>query len=224
MAIVGLAAYGNGGLLTVPPAMTVFNSVANLKMVKMENEIWKGVFGFEGFYQVSDMGRVKRLKRNHSNNQYKTDRIMSPRTSNNGYKNISFTINRHVKSFSVHRLVALHFISNPDNKPQINHKNAIKTDNRVGNLEWCTAKENMTHAHANGLVKPNKSGASDYRSHQVIMIDLGGNEINEFGSLMEAQRKTGIRNGNISKVLTGRTNTAGGYKWKIKNKEHEHTL
>lgn len=221
MASVSLAAYANGGLLTVPPAMIGSNSVVNLKMVKMKKEIWKDVVGYEGLYQVSDFGRVKRLKGQYSNNQYKEDRIMSPSTSSNGYLNIRFCVDGCACSISVHRLVALHFIPNPENKPQVNHIDLNKANNDAQNLEWCTAKENTFHAYINGRRKPNKRGSDDYRSICVVMMDDNDNVINEFGSIMDAQRYTGVRNGNISKVINGRARTAGGYKWKIKDNNYD---
>ena len=101
-------------------------------------EEWKMVVGYEGIYQVSSEGRIK--------NAY--GHILKPDTARNGYKRVKFFDK---KKFLVHRLVAIAFIPNPQNKEVVNHKNGIKTDNRVGNLEWSTWGDNERHAYALGL-------------------------------------------------------------------------
>ena len=108
----------------------------------MRKEVWKDVVGYEGFYEVSDMGNVR------------DKRIMVVRkaTVNKvGYSVVGLTANGNRKLFLLHRLIALAFIDNPENKPQINHKNGVKTDNYLSNLEWVTNKENAIHATEMGL-------------------------------------------------------------------------
>lgn len=103
----------------------------------MQNEIWKDVPGYSGMYQVSNLGSVKSFM-----NQYgHGERIIKGETTKTGYIQVSLNHKR----FKIHRLVAMAFIPNPDNLPQINHKNEIKTDNRVENLEWCDAKYNINY-------------------------------------------------------------------------------
>lgn len=104
-------------------------------------EEWREISGFH--YSVSNMGRVR--------NDW-TRRILKPRENGYGYFHIGLYRNKTQKTFKIHRLVAMSFISNPLNLPQINHKNLIKTDNRVDNLEWCTPSENTRHAYKNGRV------------------------------------------------------------------------
>lgn len=101
-------------------------------------EQWRSIPGYEGIYQVSSEGRVK--------NAY--GHVLKPETAKNGYKRVTLFDK---KKFQVHRLVALAFIPNPDNKEVVNHRNGVKADNRVENLEWVTWSENAKHAYATGL-------------------------------------------------------------------------
>ena len=121
----------------------------------MEEE-WKDIEGYENKYQVSNLGRVKRIL---YKNQYSTkpkENILAKRCDGKGYAQVILYKNGKGKSIKVHRLVGKAFIPNTENKPQINHINGIKDDNRVENLEWCTNRENQIHAFKIGLIKNRK--------------------------------------------------------------------
>jgi len=120
---------------------------------------------FEGYYQVNSNGDVKSLDKlispthNGIKKRFKKGRILRPNTCRQ-YSAVVLTKNTINKSISVHRLVAMIFVPNPDNKPCVNHKNGNKRDNRAENLEWCTHSENSQHAYANGLI-PKKFGENN---------------------------------------------------------------
>ncbi len=113
-------------------------------------EAWKQIEGYEGLYEVSNLGRVKSLPKPKSLNRRKGELIMSHGIGA-GYPFIILCKNGKVKNIRIHRLVAKAFIPNLDNKPQVNHINCVKHDNKVENLEWTTQQENITHAIANGI-------------------------------------------------------------------------
>lgn len=108
------------------------------------NEVWKEI-EWNDFYEVSNLGRIRSWKiPGPSKRRSDTPKILKPNIIGNGYLKIKFT--QKGRKLFIHRLVAHHFISNPKNKPNVNHKNGIKTDNRLENLEWCTQKENIDHS------------------------------------------------------------------------------
>lgn len=135
----------------------------------MEQEIWKDVNGWEGQYQVSNFGNVRSLDkviRQFYGSRTIKGRQLKPQKTKWGYLLVTFSNKQNHKAYSVHQLVAKAFIPNPQNKPEVNHLNGVKTDNSVNNLEWCTEHENIRHAWSTGLTTLDKMqyGESHHRS------------------------------------------------------------
>jgi len=158
-------------------------------------EIWRPIKNFEGLYEVSNFGRVKRegrLKAQHKNNS--------------GYFLVNLYKNNIQHTYLVHRLVAEAFIENPNNYQCVNHKDEDKENNNANNLEWCTRKYNINYGTC-----AERIGRAHSKS--VIQIDKNGNIVEKYDSILCAERMTGISNGNIGDCLRGRRKTAGGYLW-----------
>ena len=127
-------------------------------------EIWKDIQGYEGFYQISSLGNVKSLERvvDKGNGilQHRKERIMNKRESVDGYYIAKLNVNKKSTSIAIHILVARHFIDNPNNYPEVNHKDCNRKNNQVDNLEWCTHQQNVEHSKQLGHYKT-KSGCDN---------------------------------------------------------------
>lgn len=168
-------------------------------------EIWKDIEGYEGLYQVSNFGRVKSLGRFKKNNQIK-EKILKPRINSSGYKQVSL-YNKFQKTYSVHRLVAKAFIPNPDNLPQVNHKDENKLNNHVNNLEWCNSKYNNNYGTHNKRVGRHFKGGKNPAAKKIICLTT--NEV--FDYIRKASKKYHIDESSISKVCKGKMKHIKGY-------------
>lgn len=160
--------------------------------------------GYEGLYEVSNLGRVRSLPRGSTKG-----RIKAPKETVWGYLMFQLWRDGKPKDRSGHRLVAEAFIPNPECKPTVNHIDCDKHNNRTDNLEWATQSENVRHS-----VKLGHYEALGFASKPVIQREMHGHFENRFKSLQEASRLTGIPSSNISKCCKGKLKSAGGYLWR----------
>lgn len=182
----------------------------------MTDEIWKPIKGYEGLYEVSNFGRVRSLDMILPcvANGFKTTRVRHGvlrkfHTGHSGYQYVLLLNNKHKRNFRVHRLVAQAFIPNPQNLPEVNHKDEDKSNNRADNLEWCTSSYN--HCYGSTIER-----AADKIRKSVYQISMDGNTIQKFKSVTEAEEATGIQTSAISGCCKGSYGykTAGGYRWR----------
>ena len=172
-------------------------------------EIWKDIEGYEGLYQVSNLGRVRSLRRNI---------ILRQSIERNGYERILLYKNKGYKHFLIHRLVATAFIPNPNNLPQVNHKDENKLNNCVDNLEWCTQEYNHNYGTINIRISQKLLNHKS-RSKIVLQYTLDGTFIKEWKSTMDVQRNLGFAQSHISECCRNIIKTAYDYLWKFKNEE-----
>ena len=173
-------------------------------------EVWKDIKGYQGLYKLSDTGLVKSFKKS------RYGKILKPYLSKRGYFVINLYSNFYYKTYTIHRLIGIHFILNPYNKPQINHKNGMKTDNNIKNLEWATSSENNQHAYDTDLKKGSwlgKFGVDNKSSKAIYQLSLDGNRIKIWANAYEVERQIGINMSSVNNVLRSRSKTAGNYKW-----------
>lgn len=158
-------------------------------------EIFKDIVRFENKYQISNTGKVRNKK---------TGLLIKPQYNQRGYQYVYLSISKYKRiKWYIHRLVGFHFIPNPENKPQINHKDGNHLNNNVGNLEWVTNKENQEHAVLNNLHFQGETHRSSKFTKESIkllpkLIEIGF-------SLVEINKLTGVAIQNIDKIISGKT-------------------
>ena len=192
-------------------------------------EEWKDIHGYEGLYQISSYGRVYSYPRKHTHGG-----IIKPSSTLGGYLSTHLSKDGVVKTLLVHRVVAEHFLDNPEGLPEVNHKDENKTNNHVCNLEYCTRQYNQNY----GTCRQRAAQSHDYqasawkaamnhdykevarkKSKPVIQRDKDRNFIREWGSLKEAARQNNYSCGNLSAACNGRQKTAYGYIWEFARSE-----
>ena len=182
-------------------------------------EMWKDIDGFDSKYQISNTGKVRSFK-----GHCPEGRLMKLKIDKYGYCCISLWGKTKKYHFTVHRLVAIHFIPNPNCLPQVNHKSGDKKDNNVTNLEWCTVQENITHAVKvlgrkgawTGKTRPRHLDVKN--SKAVHQIDIAtGSIIQKFERIGDAAKAIGGDRYKISMVCNGHRQKTHGFKWAFAN-------
>lgn len=175
-------------------------------------EIWKDINGFEGIYQISDKGNIRSLDRkiicSNGSVRFQRGSEIKPYINKQGYRTVVLHNNGKHKMCRMCRLVAEAFIQNPQNLPQVNHKDENKGNDEKGNLEWCTCLYNLTY---NNL-HHRRNNKNNKKSKPVAQIK-NGKIIKVFHSVREVERVLGFQNGNISQCCNGKTKTSYGYEW-----------
>ena len=188
-------------------------------------EIWKDIKGYEGLYQVSNLGRVKSFDRwvkgSYNGLQFKKGKILKPSIGHFYFQVSLVNINGEKNSYTIHRLVAESFLPNPENKTEIDHIDTNPLNNNVENLKWCTHKENMNNPITkqkrcgDNHPKPflGKFGKENPHSKPILQFTLDGKLIRKWECFKDVERELGLHHPNILKVIRGDRNHTGGCKW-----------
>jgi hypothetical protein len=189
------------------------------------NLIVKNILGYEGLYLIDSLGNVVSCPRQQGSrfvNQYK---ILGTKVNKFGYKEVALSKDGKTKTLLLHRLMAIHFVPNPDNLPVVNHKNGIKTDNRIENLEWVTRSQNAKHAYVNNL-----GGFKDFanagikamnENMQYVLIRLvapDGKEL-QFESARDAAQYLGTTNDEVTRAIRKSQRVKGHYAFGLKKSD-----
>lgn len=190
------------------------------KVVSLANEEWRDVVGYEGIYFISNFGRLKRV--------YKMggERLLKFHHDKDGYLFTIISVKQNKSNKKQHRLIAEAFIPNPENKPEIDHINGVKSDNRIKNLQWCNRIENRNNPISKERYSKARKGMHinipdkcllNLRrdTRECVQID-NGVIIREFDSITNASKVTGIHRTSINACVRGRVKSAGGFTWKYK--------
>ena len=162
------------------------------------NEIYKDIQGYEGKYQISNLGNVYSLI---------TNKILKPRLTLDGYYQVDLCKNGVKKHLYIHRLVAQSFLANPKNYKIVNHKDENSMNNIVSNLEWCNSTYNNNYGNC-------KRKISEANSIKINQYDMDGNFIKQWNSMKEASETLKLSRGNICLCCEGIRNKTGGYRWR----------
>ena len=175
-------------------------------------ELWRPIPNYEGYYEASNLGRIRSV--------YRYKRVLKPMISNTGYERVDLFKNRHRKQYSVHRLVAITFVDNPDNKPFVNHRDENKINNCADNLEWVTHVENCRYGTAierrtkhfdYSKRKINNARQIEARSKPIAQYTKDGRFVRNWKSASECARKNGWQISNIRRCCKKEYATAYGF-------------
>ena len=186
------------------------NSERWFDLTPLKNEEFRDIQDYEGMYQVSNYGRVKRLKRRvntvirNSNYRYIKEKILTSLNNGKDYLFVTLVKNKTKEYLKIHRLVAQAFIPNQNGLPCVNHKDYNRKNNKVDNLEWCSLQYNNEYSHN----KP------------IYQKDIDGLIIKKWKSATEASKKLHITISNISSCCNGKRQIAGGYKWEYRKEKN----
>ena len=167
----------------------------DLKFIEMEKEVWKDIIGYEGLYQVSNLGRVKSLNYKRTGQS----RILKPST-NNGYKQVILHKDGHQYTYTVHSLVMKAFVGERPEGMDIDHKDSVRFNNRLENLRYVSSKENVLNPNSS-IIRP------------ISQYTLQGEHIKDWNSVIYVEMELGYDRSNITKCCKGKRKTAYGYKW-----------
>lgn len=168
-------------------------------------EVWKDIQGYEGKYQISNKGNVKSL--NYRNSGYSQNLV--PKTNNSGRLWVELALDGDKKPMLIHRLVAMAFIPNPHNYPQINHKDENVTNNRAENLEWCTGEYNVKYF----LDRHTQRGRPVRLNSPILQIDTEGNILKRWDNVTAIKNAKGFSAWSICECCKGNRKSAYGFKW-----------
>lgn len=178
-------------------------------------ELWKPIYGYENFYEVSNFGNVRsfpKVVRSGRGKTIKKSVALKPQRRQHGYLAVWLYANGTRKQVSVHRLVAEAFCEKKDGCNEVNHIDEDKTNNHADNLEWCTRQENATHGSRTARIAEKNTNGK--RSKPVEQYTLSGEFVKRYPSMHEARRQTGFAEGNIYRAINGMYSHAYGYKWR----------
>lgn len=175
-------------------------------------EIWKDIKGYEGLYQVSNLGKIKSLNYNHT----KKEKILKSLKRKNNYLKIRLYKNKKYNTYFIHRIVAENFILNENNLPIVNHIDGNPSNNCVNNLEWCTQKQNVQHSIITGLRKKMR----EYGNARIVgQYDLDNNLIKIWDALIDIEKELGYNATSIWHCCNNKTKKSYGYIWKYEDEK-----
>lgn len=186
------------------------------KINDLDGEVWKDIIGYEGLYQISNKGRCKSLKRTINrtirgiSSSYVVEErlIKTQKGGNNDYLFYPLHKDGEVKTYLVHRLIAIHFIPNPENKEQVNHIDENVQNYDISNLEWVTPKENANHG------TRNQRSLENHNYNKIVQLTLDGEYIQTFNNAKLASREVGLTDSTcIIRCCKGKQKQTKGYKW-----------